>query len=132
MSRERLDFRELSDHDAHRLAATRAAALVADFGSIDAAVRLFRRHPDRVLARCSSHLPPVALLAAGFPPELAFRPDYDPRDPAQVARVHALDRERERALNNHPDAWRFNHGRSHSRGRDDADNGAVDSARRTT
>jgi hypothetical protein len=109
----RLDATELSERDVRRLAASYAAPLVADFGSLEHAVRLYRRHPERVLRSSTTAVPPVAILGAGADPDIAFPPQYDPRDPEQLEMVHTWRRERDAWIAEHaPELHRYQRTRS--------------------
>jgi hypothetical protein len=99
---------ELSDAAVRRLGSLNAWGLETAFGSIGGAVRLYRLHEDRVLRRCSTYVPPVAMVAAGADPAMAFTPTYDPRDPEQVSMVLARRRQRDAWIAEHaPDLHRY-------------------------
>src|SRR5262245_31284710 len=109
----RPDTTELSESDVRRLAASRADRLVADFGSLERAVRLYRLHPERVLRSCTTYIPPISLVAAGADPDVAFPPAFDPRDPEQAEVALTWRRERDAWIAEHaPELHRYQRTRS--------------------
>lgn len=110
MSPERRSGEQISPADAWALIASPDRKVMASrVGSLAIAERLWRRHRATILADDRSRRqPPTAwwLFDSGAP-DLADRPDLDPRVPKNRELMRAFERARAAVLKAHPDRWRF-------------------------